>query len=160
MFSCEHCKDLRTPIAKKICERLLLIVVIYCMKIEWNYSGTRLAFCFILNLKVTLLYLLSFVFIHFITRSHLVSLIVIFYYSLSFVVARCHSFVTRCHPLSFIVTRCPTRCHSLYYSLSFVLPLIVICYHSLLFVVTRYTSRCHSLYCSSVFLYTIFQNWA
>ena len=42
-----------------------------------------------------------------------------------------------------------TRCHSLYHSLSFAVPLVVTrchsLYHSLLFVVTRCTTRCHSL---------------
>ena len=37
------------------------------------------------------------------------------FYLLSFVFVRC---TTRCHSL-FVVTRCPTRCHSLYHSLSF-----------------------------------------
>ena len=31
--------------------------------------------------------------------------------------------VTRCHSLSFVVTRCTTRCHSLYHSLSLVITL-------------------------------------
>ena len=70
--------------------------------------------------KITLFYLLSFVFIRFITRCHSLSLIIIFCYSLSFA-------VTRCHSLSFVVTCCTTRCHSLYHSLSF--------------AVTRCTSR-------------------
>ena len=38
-----------------------------------------------------------------------------------------------------------TRCHSLYYALSLVVPLVVIRCHSLSFVVTRCTTRCHSL---------------
>ena len=49
------------------------------------------------------------------------------------------------HSLSFVVTRCTTRCHSLYHSLSLVVPLVVIRCHSLSFVVTRCTTRCHSL---------------
>ena len=49
--------------------------------------------------------------------------------------------VTRCHSLSLIVI----RCHSLYHSLSLVVPLAVIRCHSLSFVVTRCTTRCHSL---------------
>ena len=78
---------------------------------------------------------LSFAFIHFHS----------FWQSLSFVVP----------PLSFVVTRCITRCHSLYYSLSFIvfrcttcyhlLSLLVICYqslyHWLLLVATRCTTR-------------------
>ena len=66
-----------------------------------------------------------------------------------------------------------TRCHSLYYSLSLVVPLVVTrcitrC-HSLSFIVTRCHSlyyslslvvtRCHSMYYSSVFLKTIDQEW-
>ena len=110
---------------------------------------------FLLKHKMTLFYLLSFVFIRFNTRCHLPSLIAIFCYSLSFV-------VTRRHSLSFFVTYCTTRCHSLYHSLS----LVVICCttrcHSLLLVVILCTTRCHSLslvvirchsmYHSSVFL--------
>ena len=48
---------------------------------------------------------------------------------------------TRCHSLTFIVT----RCHSLYHSLSLVVPLAVIRCLSLSFVVTRCTTRCHLL---------------
>ena len=72
-----------------------------------------MAFCFILKLKITLFYLLSFVFICCTTPCHSLSLIVICYHSLSFV-------VTRCLSLSFVVTQFITRCHSLYHSLSFV----------------------------------------
>ena len=64
--------------------------------------------------KITLFYLLSLVFIPFITRCHLLSLI--FGYSLSFVVIHCHLLY---HSLSLDVTGCITRCHSLYYSMSF-----------------------------------------
>ena len=60
--------------------------------------------------RITLFYLLSFVFIRFITPCHSLSLTVIFCYSLSFVVLlvviRCHSLF---HSLSFVVTRCTTR---------------------------------------------------
>ena len=56
---------------------------------------------------------------------------------------RCHSlpfvvtcFITR-HSLSFVVTRCTTRCHSLYHSLS----LVNIRCHSLSLVVTGCTTR-------------------
>ena len=65
---------------------------------------------------------------------HSLSIIVICYHSLSFVVTCC---TTCCHSLSFIVI----CCHSLYQSL----PFVIICYHSLSFVVTRCTTRCHSL---------------
>ena len=89
-------------------------------KLSKIYSGTRLAFCFIVKYIITVFYLLSFVFICFINRGHALSLIVIFYYALSLV-----SFiVTRCHSLSFVVPlvviRCTTRQHSLYHALSFV----------------------------------------
>ena len=77
--------------------------------------------------KVTLFYLLSFIFICFITRCHSLSLIVIFCYSLSFAVTRCHSLsfvvtfcTTHCHSLSLFILLVATRCHSLYHSLSFV----------------------------------------
>ena len=96
-------QTLRTPISKNICERLVLIV------------AKRIGLLFILKHKIIPFYLLSFVFIGFITRCHSLSLIVIFYYLLSFVV-----------PVDVI------RCHSL----SFVVPLVVICCHSLLFGVT------------------------
>ena len=50
---------------------------------------------------------------------------------------RCTTAVTRCNPLSFIVTRC--------HSLSLVLSLVIIRCHSLSFFVTHCTTRCHSL---------------
>ena len=50
---------------------------------------------------------------------------------------RCTTAVTRCNPLSFIVTRC--------HSLSLVVSLAVIRCHSLSFFVTRCITRCHSL---------------
>ena len=92
------------------------IVVIYCIRKvlqepDWHFVST-------LEPKITPFYLLSFVFLRCTTRCHLLLLIVI-------VVIRCHSLslvVTRCHSLSLVV---PTRCHSLYYSLLFVLPLVV-----------------------------------
>ena len=97
-----------------------------------------MTFYFILKHKVTLFYLLSFVFIRFITCPHSLLLIDIFCHSLSFV-------VNRCHTLSLVVT----LCHSLYYLLSLVVPLDVTpchsLYHSLSFVVTRCTIRFHSL---------------
>ena len=95
----------------------------------------QVGFLFFLEHKITLLYLISFVFIRYITRYHSLSLIVIFCYSLSFAVIRClllyHSLslveslvvircTTRCHSLSLVVIRCTTCCHSLYHLLSFV----------------------------------------
>ena len=50
-------------------------------------------------------------------------------------------FVTRCHSLSFVVTRCTTRCHLLHHSLSFVITRCITHCHSLSFVVTQCTSR-------------------
>ena len=108
----------------------------------------KVGFLFLLEHKITLFYLISFVFIRFITRYHSLSLIVIFCYSLSFAVIRClllyHSLslveslvvircITRCHSLSLVVIRCTTCCHLL----------------SLVFI------PCHSMYHSSVFLQTI-----
>ena len=62
------------------------------------------------------------------TCFHSLSLNVIRCHSFSFVVTFSHSlslFLIRCHSFSFVVT----RCHWLYHSLSFVLPLLVIrCY--------------------------------
>ena len=96
---------------------------------------------FLLKHKMTLFYLLSFVFIRFNTRCHLPSLIAIF-------VTRCHLLslvVTRCHSLSLtvplVVTRCTTRCHLL----SFVVLLVVICCYLLSFFVPLVAIRCHSL---------------
>ena len=79
---------------------------------------------FILKLKTTLFYLRSLVFVRFTTCCHSLWLIVICCHSFSFVLTRCHSlllvvllFVTTYHslhqPLSFAVTRCTTRRHSL-----------------------------------------------
>ena len=82
---------------------------------------------FLLKHKITLLYLLSFVFICFIARCHSLSLLVIFGYSLSFIVTCC-------------TTRCITCCHS------FVVPLDVIPCYSLSFVVPRVVIRCHSIH--------------
>ena len=77
--------------------------------------------------------------------SHLFSFIaplpIIHCHSLSFVITRCHPWphvVFRCHSiydlLSFVVTRCNTRCHSLCHSC-----------RSLSLIVIRCTTRCHSL---------------
>ena len=104
-----------------------------------------MTFCFILKHKIILFYLLSFVFIRFITRYHWLSLIVIF---LLLVVIRCHSLsyvITCCHVLPLlvplVVTRCITRFHSLYPSLSLVVIRCHILYHSFSLVVTRCITR-------------------
>ena len=111
-----------------------MIAVIYFMKNWINFFRNQTGF---LKHKITLLYLLSFLFIRFITRCHLLSLIFIFCYSLWFSVIRCHS-------LSLVVI-CS---YSLYHSLS----LVVILCHSLSLlslvvpvVVTRCTT-CLSFY--------------
>ena len=94
--------------------------------------------------KITLIYLLSFVLIRFITRCHALSLIVIFCYSLSLVAICCPflyhslslaviSFTTRCQSFSLVVIGCSTGCHSL--------SLVVI--------------QCHLMFYSTVFLQTI-----
>ena len=111
---------------------------------DWPF---QIGLLFLLKHKITLLYLLSFVFIRFITRYPSLLFIVIFCYSLSFVVSCC---TTRCHSLnhslSFVVSLDVTRCHSL----SFVVPLVVICCHSFSFHVTRCTTRL-SFYKRSLF---------
>ena len=98
----------------------------------------QIGLLFLLKHKITLFYLLSFVFICFITRCHSLSLIVIFCYSLSLtvplVVTHCHSLY---HSLSLVVSPDVIRCHSL----SFVAPLVFIHCHSLSFDVTRCTTR-------------------
>ena len=134
VFSFECCKTLKISISKTICERLLLIVVIYCIK-NWIKLFRDLTICFILKqIHSIVLALINFhSFYH--SLSFTVSLIVIFCYSLSFVVTSCHLL-----PLfvRLVVTRCTTRCHSLYHSLSravFRWPLVF----------TRCTIRFHSL---------------
>ena len=91
----------------------------------------QIGILFLLKHKITLFYLLSFIFIRFITRCHSLSLIVIF--------------VTRCHSLSFVVSCCTTRRHSFNHSLSFVVVLDVTRCHSLPFIVPLVVIRCHSL---------------
>ena len=128
-------KILRTSISKNICERLLLILVTYCIKMKYNYWGTRLAIVLFWNIKsLYITYCHSFSFI--------LSLFAIHCHSWSFlllVIIRCHSFsfiVTRCHQLSFIVTPCTTRCHSLYHSLSFAVTFFL--FYSLFTVDVKY----------------------
>ena len=99
-------QTLRTPISKNICERLLLIVVIYCIENWIELIRNQIGLLFLLKHRIILFYFLSFVSIRFNTRCHSPSLIVIFCYSLSLVVTRCHLF-------SLVVIRCTTRCHSL-----------------------------------------------
>ena len=69
---------------------------------------------------------------------HSLSLVITLCHSLLLIAIRFHSIY---HSLSFVVPRCTTRCHSLY--------------HSFWFVVTRCTTPCHSMNHSSIFLYTI-----
>ena len=82
-------------------------------------------------------HLLSFVFIRCTRRNHMfslfVSLVVIFCHPLPFVVNRCPllPLVICCHSLSLVVPIVVNRCHSLYYSLSF--------------FATVCTNRCYSL---------------
>ena len=92
---------------------------------------SRLAFCFFWNIKS-----LYFTYSH--SYSFVLSLAVIRCYSLPF-------FITRCHLLSLVVTCCNTSCHSLYRSYSFAVPLDVIHCHSLSFAVPLVVIRCHSL---------------
>ena len=112
----------------------------------------QIGLLFLLKHKSTLFYLLSFVFICFITRCHSLSLIVIFCYSLSLtvplVVTHCHSLY---HSLSLVVSPDVIRCHSL----SFVAPLVFIHCHSLSFDVTRCTTRL-SFYIRSLFYNFLF----
>ena len=94
-----------------------------------------MAFCFILKLKIFLIYLLSLVFSCCTTPCHSLSLIEIF-------ITRCHWLVvTGCLSLPFVVTWFITHYHSL--------SLVVTCCHSLChrlsFVVTRYHSLYHSM---------------
>ena len=104
-------QTLITPISKNICEWLLLVAVIYAIENGTKLFRNQIGLLFLLKHKITLFYLLSFVFIRFITRCHSLLLIVFFIYSLSFVVTRCHS-LSLAIPLA--VTRCTPRCHSLW----------------------------------------------
>ena len=103
--------------------------------------------------KISLFCLLLFAFICCTTRCH----------SLSFVITRC---ITRwClfhHPLLFVVIRCQslsfvvTRCYSLYHSLSLVVIRCTTCCHSLSLVVPLLVIRCHSLSHRCQSMYTVF----
>ena len=88
----------------------------------------QIGLLFLLKRKITLFYLHSFVFIRFITRCPALSLTVIF-----------------CYSLSFFVSCCITRCHSLNHSLPFVVPFNFTCCQSLSFVVPLVFIRCHWL---------------
>ena len=99
MLSSEHCK-----IFKNICERMLLIVVIYCIKNWIKLFRNQIGLLFHFETQKSL----YFTYPH--SYSFILSLAVIPYHSLSF-------FVTR---LPLVVTRCTTRCHTL----SLVVPLV------------------------------------
>ena len=98
------------PISKNICERLLLTVVIYCIKNWIKLFRNQIGLSFLLKYKIKLFYLLSFVFIRFITRCHSLSFFVTRCHSLSLVVTCCHSLslVSLHQSLSLVVTRCTT----------------------------------------------------
>ena len=99
VFPVNIAKILRTPISKNICERLLLIVVIYCIKNWIKLFRNQICLLFHFETKKTLYFTYS----H--SISFVLSLAVIRFHSLSF-------FVTCCHSLSFlvlVVTRCTTR---------------------------------------------------
>ena len=88
---------------------------------NWTkFSGTRLAFCFIFNFKITLFYSLI--------RFDL------FYHALSFAVSHCHF-------LLLVVI----RCHSLFHSLSLVLIPFTIRCHLLSLVGQLVVTRCTTL---------------
>ena len=106
---------------------LLNISSYVCIKNWIKFFSNQIGLCFILELKINLVYLLSFAFIRCTTSCHSLSLLVICFYLLSFV-------VTRCHWLPLVVPLVVIRCHSLCHSMSFVV------------------TRCHSMYHSFVFL--------
>ena len=129
-------QTLRTPISKNICERLVLIVVTYCIENWIKLFSKRIG-------------LPNWPFVSFETWNHSILLTIIrihlFYHSLSFSVTHCHFFVICCHSLSLavplVVTRWITRCHSLYHSISFV---VTRC-HSLYHLFSIVIIRCHSM---------------
>ena len=84
---------------------------IYNSHILHKSSGTRLAFCFIFKLKITVFTLLS------------------------FVLSPCHLYPC-CHSLSLVFIRCSTSCHLLYHSLSFVVTLCTSRCHSFSVILT------------------------
>ena len=127
-------QTLRTPISSNICEQLVLIAVTYCIENWIKLFREWIGLLFLLNHKITLFYLLLFVFICFITHCHSLSLIVIF-----------------CHPLSFAVIRCLL----LYHLLSLAKSLVVIRCTASCHLLSLVVIRCHSIYHSSVFLQTI-----
>ena len=129
-------QTLRKPISKNIWERLLLMVVLYCIENWIKLFRNQIVILFLLKHKITLFSLLSFVFIRFITRCHSLPLIVIFCHSLSLAI-RCHLLYHSFQSLSFVLPLVVIGCHSL----SFVLPLVASLCHSLSFVITRCTTR-------------------
>ena len=108
-------KFLRTRISKNICERLFLIVVIYCIKNGIKLLRSQIGI--IKSLYLTCSHSYSFVLSLSVIHCHLLSFFLVV--------------VIHCHYLSFVVTGCTTCCHWLHHSLS------------LVFI--RCTTRCHSL---------------
>ena len=144
-FPVNIAKFLRTLILMKICELLLLKLLLLTVNISFWVLVSALNSIVLLQRSSSRFKVLSGRLLSYLKKekeklAEIVTFCNSLYHSLSFV-------VTRCHPLSFVVIQCSTRCHSLYHSLSFV----VIRCHSLSLVVTRCTTRCHSMYHSSVF---------
>ena len=96
---------------------------LWMIKIEQNFQEPGWPFVSFSILK-SLYFTHSFVLICFITRCLSLSLIVIF-----------------CYSLSFVVTRCSTHCHSF----SFLLPFVVSCCHLLSLVGQLVVTRCTTL---------------
>ena len=147
VFCCEYCKIFksssfyRTPPVVASADVLFYII----------FSKRRSGYIVVIHCIIALFQnqkSLSFASIHFhslcssfsfavpliVTRCHSLSVIVTRFHSLSFIVTR--------HSLSLLVTRCTTRCHSLYYLLSFFAIRCTTRSHFLSIVF----SRCHSLY--------------
>ena len=101
-FPVNVAKFLRTPISKNICERLLLIIVIYCIKNWLKLLRNQISLLFHFTSDQ------SFVSNH----SILLTLIRFHSFFLLLIVICCHSLsliVTRFNSLSFVVTRFTTR---------------------------------------------------
>ena len=128
MFPYEHCKNFKNTYFEKHL-RTAVSDSSYILYKKWNkiIEGPDW------NHKITLSYMLSFVFIRFITFCHSLSLIVIFF--------------SGCNSLSLVVT----RSHWLYDLLPLVAPLVVIRFHSLYHSLPFFATLCH-LYHSSFFL--------
>ena len=122
--------------SENIYEQLPLIVVIYCMENWIKLFRNQIGLLFLLKRKITLFYLLSFVFIHFNTRCHSASLIVKFCFPLSFVDTCFHSLslavplvvITCCHLLSFVMPLVVIRCRLLPLDV----PLVCLCINYLM----------------------------